>query len=126
MQDLEWLLAYELRLSARHRRFVSLVMLSPQNGPGEVDRLLDGAVRDSDVMFVLNGTKVVLMGETDEMGARRAVERYQRTIDGKMDVRYGISSFPLDGKAPEDLIRTADRRLHKARQMQIGSVVVEG
>jgi hypothetical protein len=126
--DLEWLLDYELNQSARHRRFVSLVMLSLEgNGDWEkLDKILDGIVRYSDALFFLTNSIAVLMGETDNSGALKAVERYQEMISAAMDVRYAIASFPNDGKAPMELIYTADRRLTIANTLDRGSIVAKG
>jgi hypothetical protein len=124
--DLEWLLGYELSASTRHRRFVSLVMLSPENDREELDRLLKETVRDTDAFFSLDAVTVILMGETDSSGALKAVERYKSALSGRLDVRYSVSSFPSDGKVPGDLMHTAHRRLKKARTLDRDAVVTEG
>jgi hypothetical protein len=127
ISELELLLGYELTASSRHRRFVSLVMLTSDNTRrSDLERLLEGAVRDSDTAFCLNDGAVVLMGETDSTGAMRAIERYKNTINDRMDVRFAISSFPVDGKAPADLMHTAERRLKRAQALNSGAVVTEG
>ncbi len=127
MSELELLLGYELTASSRHRRFVSLVMLSSEaEQSGELEHLLDGVVRESDSAFTVNDGAIVLMGETDSSGAMRAVERYKNTINNRMDVRFSISSFPVDGKAPTELMQSAERRLQKARELNSGAIVAEG
>lgn len=124
--DLEWMLGYELSSSSRHRRFVSLVMVSSTDSRDELERILEGAVRDSDISFSMDDGTIVLMGETDTHGALRAVERFQNTIHGTVDVRFSVSSYPTDGKIPAELLDAAHRRLKLARALSSGAVVVEG
>ena len=110
--DLEWLLDYELKQSARHRRFASLVMLSANGSSKKLDSMLEGVVRTSDPIFFLNDAIAVLMGETDRAGARKAVRRYHEVIGEAADVQSAVASFPNDGKASEELIDIARTRLN--------------
>lgn len=125
---LDWLLHYELGCSARHRRFVSLVMLSSNDVQSrDFQHVLDDSIRDSDAAFQMDNEVVVVMGETDSSGALKAVERYQRMMAHQADARYAVSSFPIDGKAPSDLLDAARRRLSRAiAAPQNHSVVAEG
>jgi len=106
-RDLEWLLDYELTQSTRHRRFVSLVMLSANGSSGKIKNMLNGALRDSDVLFSLDHAVAVLMGETERSGAIEAISRYRETIGEALDVQYAVASFPDDGKATKELMDTA-------------------
>ena len=110
-RNLEWLLDYELKQSIRHRRFVSLVMLSANGNTKNLNRILKDISRDTDPVFLLSDAIAVLMGETDTAGALRAVERYREMSEGAMDVQYSVASFPDDGRSPDDLIYMAQRRL---------------
>jgi len=124
MTGLEFLLKYEVGQSARHRRYLSLGMVSCSGDPMMLRKILDEIVRGSDPLFSVNGHIVVLMGETDKEGALRAVERYKGAVNGDMDVRYAISSFPDDGKTITDLIRIGHRRLETAKTHdEYGAVV---
>ena len=105
--DLEWLLDYELTQSARHRRFVSLVMLSANGSTGKIEPMLNGALRDSDVLFSLDHAVAVLMGETERAGAINAIKRYREAIGESLDVQYAVASFPDDGKATTELLDKA-------------------
>jgi len=125
-KDLEWLLDYELTQSARHRRFVSLVMLSANGNTKKLDRMLGEAVRNSDALFFISGAVAVLMGETDRSGALQAVGRYQDEISDSVDVRYAVSSFPGDGRATSEMMDVARRRLNMAMELENGSVVDQG
>ena len=124
--DLQWLLGHELRLSARHRRFASLVVCASLDAPAEFDGLLRDVIRESDVLFVVDAARVVLMCETDGAGACAAAERYEGRINGSMAVRYGVSSYPVDGKSPEEVLDAAWRRLDAAKLPGSGCVVSEG
>ena len=126
MSRLEFLLKYEVTQSARHRRYLSLGMVSSLEDPVMLRKILDGIVRGSDPLFSVNGHVVVLMGETDKEGAMRAMKRYKGAVNGDMDVRYAISSFPDDGKTTTDLIRTGDRRLETAKTLEHGTIVAQG
>ena len=112
--DLEWLLDYELKQSARHRRFASLVLLSANGSSNKLDKILNGVVRASDPIFFLKDTIAVLMGETDGAGARKAVKRYREVISAMMNVQFSVASFPEDAKASKELIHTAHCRLDVA------------
>ena len=83
-------------------------------------------IRHSDTFFSINGSVVVLMGETDRAGALKAVERYQGLINGAIDVRYSVTSFPDDVKVTSKIIKTAYRRLEAAHTLDRGAVVAEG
>ena len=126
IRDFEWLLDYELKQSSRHRRFVSLVMISANGSSDKLNKILEGMVRSSDPLFCLTKSVAVLMGETDSAGALRAVERYQEMISDAVDVRYAMASFPDDGKAPDELMHTASRRLDMAASSDSTLVVAEG
>jgi hypothetical protein len=126
MNTLEWLLDYELKQSVRHRRYLSLVILSPDKDSKKLKKVLEDSFRCTDPVFSVNGTLVVLMGETDKNGAVRAVERYQKTVNGSMDVRYSVASFPEDAKEAEKLMHAAYRRLETARTSRTETVVIQG
>ena len=108
---LEWLLDYELKQSIRHRRFVSLVMLSANGNKKHLNRILKDIARETDPVFQLSDVIAVLMGETDTTGALRAVERYREMSQRAMDIKYSVASFPHDGRSPDDLIYMAHRQL---------------
>ena len=82
--NVDWLLDYEITLSSRHRRFVSLVMVSAETNQNELDQILSEAIRSSDVYFPENDGIAVVMGETGTTDALKAIERYSRTINGSM------------------------------------------
>jgi len=109
--DLEWLLDYELSQSTRHRRFVSLVMLSANGSTARIEPLINGALRDSDVLFTLDHAVAVLMGETERKDAALAVDRYKEAIGEVLEVQCGVASFPEDAKATTELINRACRQL---------------
>jgi len=112
IRDFEWLLDYELKHSARHRRFVSLVMVSANGNSHKLDKMLNDIVRETDPTFSLPGSIAVLMGETDSAGANQAIERYREAIGNIVSVNYAIASFPDDGKTFGELMDTAHQRLN--------------
>ena len=116
--ELEYLLDYELKQSFRHRRFVSLMMLSANGSLNKLNSIIMEAVRTSDPVFFLNDSITVLMGETDETEALKAIERYQEVIGDAVDVRYAVASFPEDGKTHQKLIQTAKHRLGATEELE--------
>ena len=113
--DLEWLLDYELTQSTRHRRFVSLVMLSANGSTDKLNSIIEEVVRSSDPFFFLNDAVAVLMGETSSQGAQKAIKRYRELISETMGVNYAVASFPEDGKTQWKLLETAKHRLNVAK-----------
>ena len=109
--NLEWLLDYELKQSIRHRRFVSLVMLSANGNKKNLNRILKDIGRDTDPVFLLSDAIAILMGDTDTTGALRLVERYREMSQGAMDIKYSVATFPDDGRSPDNLIHMAHRQL---------------
>jgi hypothetical protein len=109
--ELECLLDYELKQSTRHRRFVSLVLLSANGSSKKFDNIIEDVVRSTDPFFFLNDTVTVLMGETDSEGARKAIERYRQVVSHAVAVKSAVASFPQDGMAVRELMEVAHRRL---------------
>jgi hypothetical protein len=124
--NMEWLLDYEVRLSARHRRFVSLVMIDTDKPRKSLEKVLSKAIRSSDVCFPENGGLAIVMGETGSSEALQAIERYNQNTSGIMDICYSVASYPADAKTLDELKHVAQRRLEKAKTLESGSVVAEG
>jgi hypothetical protein len=124
-QFLEWLLDYELRSSARHRRFVSLVMATPADCQVDLTELLSDACRETDEVFACRTASAVVMGETDEGQAELAIKRLQQMCRG-IDLRFALASYPKDGRMPSDLLWIAHRRLNEAKRGSAGAVVASG
>jgi len=123
---LEWLLGYELRGAARHRYFVSVVMMAPHDEKISMIQLLKNTVRASDQFFTVEGESAVLMAHTARDEARKAVERYRNRCNGEVDVRYSIASYPDDGGAVADILKTAEQRLIQAKRAGFGAIVSGG
>lgn len=122
----DWLLDYEITLSARHRRFVTLVMIGTDKTPEELDQVLSEAIRNSDMFFPGTNGLSVVMGETASAEAINAIDRYKRTVNGSMNLHYSMASYPSDGKTMAEIKHVAQRRLEKAKTCEIGAVVAEG
>ena len=117
------LLQYELHGAERYRRFVSLVMVSSDNGLPGVRNYLGTHVRDTDVLANFDHSVAVLMGETDTPGAMIAIERYKELFNNQVDLRFSVVTYPKDGGKPESLVQTAYRRLSEAKSATSGTIV---
>ena len=91
---LDMLLTYELSQSMRHRRYLSVAMLSLVNGSRELVDMLQSDVRRSDSMFVSDKVAIVLMGETNKSGAIKAVNRYCAEFREFFDIRGLVLTSP--------------------------------
>ena len=123
---LKYLLDYELASSKRYRRFFSLVMLKIPGNAEENHNFLKGTARESDRLFLLDsleGGIAVLMPETDGQSAENAVERYKRVCGDEADMRTGIATFPLDAGTSSELMQASSRRVSKAMNSEVGTVV---
>ena len=98
----------------------------PREEKISMTRLLKNTVRASDQLFTLGGQTAVLMSHTAKDDARRAVERYQSRCNGEVDVRYSIASYPDDGGAVADILKTAEQRLAEAKRAGFGAIVSSG
>jgi hypothetical protein len=125
-KELRDLLDYELASSKRYRRFFSLVILKIPGKAEENHVFLKGTARESDRLFSLDfieGGIAVLMPETDGQSAGSAVERYKRMCGNEADMRTGIATFPLDAGTSSELLQASSRRVSKAINSQVGTVV---
>ena len=114
---------YEILSCMRYRRFASVIMLASENPECQLDSILEETIRNSDEFFALPVGYAVVMGETGKDGALHAVERYKENARGACDLRFGIATYPVDGRSASELLETARRRLERARQMTCGSVI---
>jgi diguanylate cyclase (GGDEF)-like protein len=137
-------LALEVRRSHRYTLQLSLLMLDLDGFKRvndlhghlfgdlvlkRVGRVLRRAVRDADTPCRYGGEEfVVILPETDRLGAHAVAERIrrqvrrgfaERPVRGKrVEVRLsgGIASFPQDGEEPAVLIARADQALYLAKR----------
>lgn len=123
--DLNWLLDYELSSASRHRRTVSLIMVCVV-GAGLTARMIKRLIRKSDELFMLGTEAAILMGETELLGALKAVERYKEAYLGELDVRFAVISYPADGEGLQHLLHVVQRRLDMARNAPSGAVISAG
>ncbi len=124
---MSWLLNYELRASMRYRRNLSLVVFYCCNeSKGKWNEIFRDCIRESDVAYDEDGVTVLVMGETDKEGACHAINRFQEYFEDFLDMRYGLSSFPHDGKSGADLLDKAHNRLLRARSLEWGACVADG
>jgi len=125
VRDLELVLDYEVSQSRRHLRYLSLVMLRLNEAGPELASLLRGGMRESDSTFFTDNVALVVMGDTHATDAIKAVNRYRDEFCDRFDVRSSVSSFPDDGKGPEELMNVLERRLKCAMELERGAVVVQ-
>jgi len=123
---LEPFIEHQLRSSARHRHFMSIVVMSSHNGASDIRLLLGDAIRDSDALFVSGREAVLVMPETEQMGALKAVMRFRTRTDRDSDVRFGVSTYPVDGQGGWELMEVGRRRLRRAMGLKRGAVVASG
>ena len=88
---------------------------------------LKGAIRDTDTAARLGGDEFLLILEDieDDAGLTRVLERIATTIRRPMSLEngvevhangsIGVTRYPLDDSAPEQLIRNADAALYAAK-----------
>ena len=122
-QQLEWLMEYQLRLATRYRFFVSLILVAPRDKKVNVNRLLEETLRDCDLLFDLQERSAILMSHTGVEEACKAVERYQSLCNGKIDLRFGLASFPDDARAVANMLETAEGCLAEAQRGGRGTLV---
>jgi len=104
----------------------------------EIAKIIKGSVRLEDVVARYGGEEfLVLSPSTDKKGAYRLAERIRgliaahlfknRTAETRITVSAGVASYPEDEAFfPDDLLKTADRRLYIAKERGRNRVVWEG
>jgi hypothetical protein len=125
MNTFERLLDYELSQSVRHRRYMSVAMFCLKDSCQELAELLREDVRQSDEVFLHEDHFLVLMGTTSKTEAIKAVNRYGVDLDGFLDMRCSISSFPDDGKTSFELLQILKQRLKMAMALEQGALVAQ-
>ena len=118
-------LSYELSCAERYRRFVSLVMVTGTTTEGSARRILGDRIRNSDLLAEKNSHLVILMSETDQNGAKIAIDRYKE-FGAENDLRFSLVTFPHDSGGAETLVKAGERRLERARGGSPGEVVSAG
>ncbi|MFN7132406.1 MAG: diguanylate cyclase, partial [Myxococcales bacterium] len=94
----------------------------------QATRLLPGCVRETDIVSRYGGEEfTILLPQTHLSGCLTVAERIWRTLrnhpfriaehDERLTASVGVSSFPNKGVgSPEDLLRTADDALYRAKR----------
>ena len=124
--NLDWLLEYEIQLSSRYRRFVSLVLVGSEATPRELSQVLSETVRASDVCFPETQGLSVVMGETETKDAVQAIQRYNSAVNGGIALHHAVATYPTDGATPRELKAAAARRLAAAKSLGRGACVASG
>lgn len=113
--DLYWLLDYELRCAHRYGRYVSVICLDAGT-TYRLRQVLSESLRASDEIIELSTTITVLMCDTDESSALSAMTRCCETYAGAGS-RFGVASYPKDGRDPATLLAVARRRMEVSKQI---------
>jgi diguanylate cyclase (GGDEF)-like protein len=94
----------------------------------EVGRILNDAVRESDILARYGGDEfVVVLPETPASGAQVIAERIRLAIEGhpflerldlavNISASFGIASYPDHALTPGDLIRKADQAMYRVKE----------
>jgi hypothetical protein len=122
-EQFEWLLGHELLVAARHRHFVSVVMVASCEGGLGVLQLLRETLRSCDGCLEEDGKSAVLMVHTTAEQAKHAISRFKGRCSNLIDFRYSIVSYPQDAGMAADLMDIGEDRLERARRAGFGAVV---
>lgn len=122
-EQFERLLAYELLLAARHRHYVTVVMVASRQGEIRVLPLLRETLRASDGWLDEGGKVTVLMVHTTAEQARQAIGRFKARCSNLIDFRYAIAGYPRDAGVSSDLMNLCEERLQNAWRAGFGAVV---
>lgn len=117
-------LDYELACAERYRRFISLVMVRGASA-ASVRHLLAERIRSSDLLAEKNSHLVILMSETDGVGASIAIDRY-KDFCTEHPLWFSLVTFPQDSGTASELVQAGERRLDTASKEQAGAVVTTG
>ena len=117
------LLAYELLAAERYRRYVTLVLAASRAESQLAASLLGETARECDAIIESEGALSILMSDTDEDGARRAVERFLAVGGASQDLCFSLVTYPNDGIEAGGLIERARERLEHALGATNGRVV---
>lgn len=147
-------LHYEFERAKRYGLFMSLIMLdidhfkvyNDNNGHlagdealKKVARLINGAVRDTDIVGRYGGEEfAIILLHADLKQMEEVAERIRRAIEeapfpneglqpmGKVTVSMGGSCLSDGMETMEDLIRSADEALYKAKRNGRNQIAMEG
>jgi hypothetical protein len=120
------LLSRELRLAARYRYFVSIVLATSDRKGISLTQFLRDSLRECDDVFEFDDAVAVLLPHTTGDEAQVAVGRCQCRCNGEVDLRFGVVVYPGDAATANDLLATAHGRLADARDTGFGAVIGPG
>jgi hypothetical protein len=104
----------ELRCAKRYRRFFSIVVGLPLDNSSDPLRVLTRSLRETDEVVPSESGLTILMVETDPTGAWMAIQRLRARFGGAIGMRFGVASYPKDGRDVDALLGVARGRLDDA------------
>ena len=119
----EWLISYEIEASKRYRRFFSILMVACMDQSINLKDLLNSTFRDSDKIINLNSNNsevIVMMGETNEAGARSAIDRLRSMCGTEIALEIATAYFPSDATDMKNITCTIRKRMKDVSQSLFG------
>ncbi len=106
------LLDRELLNAARHRHYISVILVRPSEKV-DMGRLLEEFSRGTDDIAEIGGAIAVLMTQTDREHACRAVDRCKQYCDGVEDLHHTVVVYPEDAGTASGLLAVGRQRLEQ-------------
>jgi len=115
---LYWLLDYELRCAHRYGRYLSVICLDAARRR-QLCQLLAESLRASDEIVESSANVTIVMCDTDATSALAAMRRCSE-LCSTPGSRFGVASYPQDGRDPATLLAVARRRMELWQQPTAG------
>jgi hypothetical protein len=107
----KWLAEHELRCARRYQRFFTIVIGMPESEECDSLSVFSRYLRETDEVMAHGEYVAILMAETDRKGAWMALDRLKERFGTALDVRFGVASYPKDGRDVDALLGVAEYRL---------------
>lgn len=125
-EELRWFLEYQLKLAARHRHYVSVVLVQVNDENFVIDQLLHETIRESDYYSDFDDSRVIIMTHSSREETERAVARIKSTCNGAVDLRYAISCYPNDATSAKQLLNSVVKGTEDGARSGIDSAAGAG
>lgn len=118
---LYWLLDYELRCAHRYGRYLSVICLDTSTRT-RLCQMLCESLRASDEIVDGATSITVVMCDTDAVSALTAMKRCSE-VCFSAGSRFGVASYPQDGRDPATLLAVARRRMELCEHPEMGALL---